>query len=82
MTQQKLPSRRPAPSSIAVTAQYDWRSGWSLRFAWRASGDSHFSWHDYSTLSGPELVDVVASELEQLVGPRDEPASGGGAGAA
>lgn len=66
MEQLRLPGVRIAPSALAVSAQYDWRSGWSFRLSWRASGDVCWSHRDYDGLSGPELVDVLSSELEQL----------------
>lgn len=82
MTQEHLPGIRPAPSSISVSAQYDWRSGWGVRFSWRLSGEPGFAHRDYDGLIGPELVDVIAAELEQLVGGREVSPSGGGDAAA
>lgn len=82
MTQQQLPGVRVAPSSFSVAAQYDWRSGWSFRLSWRSSVDVGFSHRDYDGLIGAELVDVLSSELEQLVGGgRDFPSGGGDAAA-
>lgn len=82
MEQQVIPGLAIAPSAICVSAAYDWRSGWSFRLSWRASGSDGFSHRDYDGLTGPELVDVLSSELERLALPSSTVASaeGGGAG--
>ena len=82
MTQQTLPVGGTAASALAISAQYDWRFGWSFRLSWRASGQPGFEHRDYEALSGAELVDVLSSELERIVMGGQASPSGGGAGAA
>lgn len=81
MTQQRLPGVRTAPVGIAISAQWNWHSGWNARVSWRASGDQHWTTRDYCGLIGQELVDVLAAELEQLAGASRPAVSGGADGA-
>lgn len=67
MTQETLTGMRVAPSAVTVTAQYHWRTGWSVRLSWRSAGPQGFQHRDYEGLTTPELVDVVGAELEQIV---------------
>lgn len=75
MQDRKLPFPATAPVVIAVTCDYDWRSGWRVRVSVRRSLEEHFHHSAYEALSGPELVDVVSSELEGLVVGREPPAN-------
>lgn len=74
MTQHKLPGIRTAPQAVAMTAMWNWHSGWNLRVSWRASAQPGWTTRDYCGLSSSELADVAAAELEQLlVGGRQLP---------
>lgn len=63
------PLLRPATVSVSVTATWDHRTGWSTRTTHRRAGESHWRRSDeYDRLTTPELIDVVAVELEAALG--------------
>lgn len=66
-TQQRLPGVRVAPSTFSVTCSYNWRVGWSARLATPGDVAGVYRTREYDGLTADELLDVLASEVAQLL---------------
>lgn len=60
-----------APSHIYLSCHYDWRTGWGLKVTTPGQEPGTTSTREYDGLTHPELIDVVDSELERVLGLRD-----------
>lgn len=58
----------PAFDVINVSMAYDWQSGWTMKVSGRRDGLEGWEKEMYELMSTPELGDVLATVIFQMLG--------------
>lgn len=68
MSLQERRLHAPAYEAINFTMLYEWGTGWVLRATGRRDGCEGWESQHYERMSSPELGDVVACTISEMLG--------------